>query len=150
MEPCKRTTQNDVCRYSSQTLKAKGIVIPILSPVAVNKQFFLFSLGLVPVLAEKCSRLIQQVTVSVKFMPQYFCRAGIQAQTAIRAAVVYGRARIQRDGILRAYRQTPLAIAFSEPHPLAKSGDPGITQILWASFKTTFNRNPAAIFSYPI
>jgi hypothetical protein len=121
IEPCQRTTQNDVCRYSSQTLKAKGIVIPILSPLAVNKQFFLFSLG--PVFAENCSRLIQQVPVSVKFMPQYFGRAGIQAQTAIRAAVVYGRARIQRDGILRADLQTPLAIAFSEPHPLAKSGD---------------------------
>jgi hypothetical protein len=123
IEPCKRTTQNDVWGYSSQTLKAKGIVILFLSPVAVNKQFFLFNLGLVPVLAEKCSRLIQQVPVSVKFMSQYFGRAGIQAQTAIRAAVVYGWARIQRDGILRADLQTPLAIAFSEPHPLAKSGD---------------------------
>ncbi len=56
-------------------------------------------------------------------MPEYFGRAGIQAQTAIRAAVFYGRARIQRDGILRAELQTPLAIAFSEPHPLAKPGE---------------------------
>jgi hypothetical protein len=56
-------------------------------------------------------------------MSEYFGRAGIQAQTAIRAAVVYGRAWIQRDGILRADFQTPLAIAFSEPHPLAKPGD---------------------------
>jgi len=123
IEPGKHTTQHDVCRYSSQTLKAKGIIIPILSPVAVNEQFFLFSLGLVPVFAQNCSRLIQQVPVSVEFMPEYFGRAGIQAQTAIRAAVVYGRARIQRDGILRADFQTPLAIAFSEPHPLAKPGD---------------------------
>jgi hypothetical protein len=91
--------------------------------VAVNKQSFLFSLGRVPVFAENCSCLIQQVPVSVKFMPEYFGRAGIQAQAAIRTAVVYGRARIQRDGILRADFQTPLAIAFSEPHPLAKPGE---------------------------
>jgi hypothetical protein len=119
IEPCKYTTQNDVCRYSSQTLKTKGIVIPILSPVAMNKQSFLVRLGLVPVFTENCSRLIQQVPVSVKFRPEYFGRAGIQAQTAIRAAAVYGWARIQRDGILRADLQTPPAIAFSEPHPLA-------------------------------
>jgi hypothetical protein len=123
IEPCKRTTQNDVCRYSSQTLKAKGIVILFLSPVAVNKQFFLFSLGLVSVFGEKCSHLIQQMQVCVKFMPEYFGRAGIQTQTAIRAALVYGRFRIQRDDFLRADLQTPLAIAFSEPHPLAKPGD---------------------------
>jgi hypothetical protein len=91
--------------------------------VAVNKQTFLFSLGLVSVFGETCSRLIQQIPVSVKFMPEYFGRAGIQAQTAIRAAAVYGRARIQRDDFLRADLQTPLAIAFSEPHPLAKPGD---------------------------
>jgi hypothetical protein len=89
----------------------------------VNKQSFLFSLGLVPVFAENCSRLIQQVPVSVKFMPEYFGRADIQAQTAIRAAVIYDRARIQRDGIFRADLQTPPAIAFSEPHPLAQTGE---------------------------
>ena len=99
------------------------MVIPILRPVAANKQFFLFCLGMVPVFAENCSRLIQQVSVSVKCMPEYLGRAGIQAQTAIRAAVIYGRARIQRDGIFRADFQTPLAIAFSEPHPLAKPRD---------------------------
>jgi hypothetical protein len=91
--------------------------------VAVNEKPFLFSLGLVPVFAENCSRLIQQVPICVKFMPEYFGRAGIQAQTALRTAAVYGWARIQRDGILRADFQTPLAIAFSEPHPLAKPGD---------------------------
>jgi hypothetical protein len=91
--------------------------------VAVNKQSFLFSPDRVPVFAENCSRLIQQVPVSVKFMPEYFGRAGIQAQTAIRAAAVYDWARIQRDGILRADLQTPPAIAFSEPHPLAKPGE---------------------------
>jgi hypothetical protein len=123
IEPCKRTTQNDVWGYSSQTLKAKRIVILFLSPVAVNKQFFLFSLGLVPVFGEKCYRLIQQMQVCVKFVSEYFGRADIQAQTAIRAAVVYGWARIQRDGILRADFETLPAIAFSEPHPLAKPGD---------------------------
>jgi hypothetical protein len=91
--------------------------------VAVNKQFFLFSLGRVPVFVENCSCLIQQVPVSVNLVPEYFGRAGIQAQTAIRAAAVYDWARIQRDGILRADRQTPLAFAFSEPHPLAKPGE---------------------------
>jgi hypothetical protein len=91
--------------------------------VAVNKQSFLFSLGRVPVFAENCSRLIQQVPVSVNLMPEYFGGAGIQAQTAIRAAAVYDWARIQRDGILRADLQTLPAIAFSEPHPLAKPGE---------------------------
>jgi hypothetical protein len=56
-------------------------------------------------------------------MPEYFGRAGIKAQATIRAAAVYDWARIQRDGILRADLQTLPAIAFSEPHPLAKPGE---------------------------
>jgi hypothetical protein len=74
--------------------------------------------------------LIQQVPVRRKFIPEYFRRAGIQAETAIRAAAVYGRARIQRDGVLRTDIQAYPAIAFPEPDPLAITGKDGNITVL--------------------
>jgi len=69
--------------------------------------------------------LIQQVLTGTRLILEYFRGTNILAETAIGAAVVYGWARIQRDGALRADFQTPLAIAFSEPYPLAKTGKDG-------------------------
>jgi hypothetical protein len=80
---------------------------------------------LVLVSAKKCFGLIQQVLIGVKFILEYFCGADILAETAISAAAVYGWAGIQRDDVLRTDFQTPLAFAFSEAHPLAKTGISG-------------------------
>jgi hypothetical protein len=66
--------------------------------------------------------LIQQECVCPNFMLEHFARTGIVTETAIRAAVGQGRARIQRDGILGADLQTSLATALSVPHPLTKIG----------------------------
>jgi hypothetical protein len=74
--------------------------------------------------------LIQQVPVRRKFILEYFRRAGILAETAIRAAAVYGRARIKRDGVLRADFQATPAIALSEPYPLAITGKDGNIPVL--------------------
>ena len=56
-------------------------------------------------------------------MSKFSGMTGILTQTAIRAAAIYGWVRLQRDGILRADSQTPLAVAFFIPYMLAKPGE---------------------------
>lgn len=74
------------------------------------------------IFTNKFPRLVQQVLVSEEFMPEDFGRTDILTQTAIRAAVINGRTRIQEDDLFRADLFAPSAIAFFKPNVLTKLG----------------------------